>query len=244
MIELVFLYAFVKNTLFYADVLGLKGEKCGHAYTDEAIKWLETHYRSFLDVANEFDLSDDVILAAAMAVTEEYSNRKNVHALSDLIQDTMIRAGLLLYIDDFWRPDVGPGNINIDTAMTLKNKIASDLSYKLESKKEVNSKFGSKIEMAQYLLTADGTALIGALEMHRVTRRYLSEDKYKADDMSIANKIQNMVDIWREGDGRYDRMDEKLQKNNKHVPEHKYKNQPNIPIHNYETIRKIMKLDQ
>ena len=235
-----FLYTFVKNALFHIDVLGLKEQECGHAYTDAAIKWLKEHYQSFLDVAKEFDLSDEVIIATMMAVMEEYSNKRGIHALSDMVQDGKILEGKLWYIDGLWRPDVGPGNINIDTAMELKNKVNPDVLEKINSKAEVNSKFNSKIEMARYLLTSRGTAVIGALEMQRVTSKFLTEEKYKADKMSHIDKLQNMVDIWRQGDGRYARMDKKIRKNNKHKPEHKYNEKPSIPIYNYNAIRDIM----
>lgn len=64
--------------------------------------------------------------------------------------------------------------------------------------------------------------MLGAIEMSRVTSRFFDQE-YAPLSLSESDTVQNMVDLWRQGDNRYLKMDKNRTKQGKnYIPKHKY----------------------
>jgi|GEM_PF-2187069 len=152
-------------------------------------------------------LSDNDIIATAMALAEEYSARENYFGIKrvlDELQDWIFRNEFRFVIGD----DFGKGNINQNTArivdLTPLDKVAPP-----ELKEAIANLLKSKTKTRLLIECDAGTTILSLLIMIQTVK---GTSPY-TENLPEEEKAQVNANAWREGPKIVDRMEENKQKN-------------------------------
>ena len=220
------LYSFLNNEATQSiDLYGLISDN----FTDEAKKFIKENCKCFNTIgSNTLKMEFIDIISAAMAIAEELSTRTGFKKLVDDWQDWKSQHGWPMFVFT----DIGKGNINENTAKAVD---LSPLDYNPDFKKALNDTLQSTDSRRKFLVTDEGTIMVGLLEMQSMSKKTAP---YIPKDMEQYKKAQVNVNAWREGDGILERM--KKGKENKEPYEPSPGNDLEQYKANYEKIKEIL----
>ena len=197
----------------------------------ETLDWVKTNKDTIMQAQEAFgvnllgkkNMNDEMLLSTVLAISEEFNRKGNpANRLIDWAQDGIVSSyGRVVDMGDL-SPNIGAGNINLPTAEKLATRLNDLPNPNHPDMKELKRKvLGSEAELSRYILTAKGTAMVGGAIMYLI-KKDIKNDHFFAEYQANKNefnvdKIQNLVDIWREGPTRIDRMrgnQQKAKKNN------------------------------
>lgn len=213
------LYSFLyNNPIWHTDIVGL--------YSNEVLDYFKKNCRCLLQQAHEYGVPPE---AVAMALADEYSTRPEKYwGIADAVQDTFASLGEGGGETILGGTDIGIGNINVDTAISVLT----------EEMKNGGFEFQSRQQMKAYLLTPQGTMHVASAYMAKVIENIYP---YIPKSMNDADRYQNYVAGWREG---YEKRSEKLKNNkekigDKYIPDH---GQPPEKVkNNFNELHEIIK---
>lgn len=196
------LYAFLKNSpTLFTDLHGLQPSD---NFSEEAKEFIKKNCKCFLATGRDIEeMSEDEIIAAAMAIAEELSTRSGGKQIIDSMQDWLGSKGWTL----FHTTDIGKGNINEYTA---KNVDTDSLNYPEGTKEALKKVLQNDESRRKFLVTDEGTVMIGLLEMKSMSKKTAP---YMPDDMESYKKAQVNVNAWREGEKILERMEDGKNRN-------------------------------
>lgn len=235
-----------------AEVSTLEGPRAGinqikkdfagdiHILSDDTLDWVGTNKDKFIQAQEAFGLNDmgeenlnnETLTATGLAISEELNRRGNtINEFFDWAQDSYVSSTGRVAAAGFLSPHIGAGNINVPTAQNLATGL-EDLPNTahpdmLELKDMI---LGTKEKLAQYIVTEKGNIMVGSAIMYLIQKdikkyHFFAAHKKNKGEFN-ADIIQNLVDIWREGPKRIDRMSENQQEtsvNNKlYIPKSKH----------------------
>lgn len=182
-----------------------------HRYTPETMNWLKDVQPTLREIQPVFGDNEILTLATAMAACEELNRHGNfLTRHTDAIQDKIVAdKGEISPLGGFVSPHLGVANINYATAKDLRNRFKELPNLNHPYMQEMHQKIhGSEKELSQYMLTAQGTFMLGHSIMYLImkdvqTNKLFPDEHSEADrNFSKTDKIQNLIDIWRQGPTR------------------------------------------
>ncbi len=213
-------------------------------FTKDTIEWLEVVQPTIKEVSTIFGNNYILAQATSMAACEELNRRGyHINKLIDGGQDQIVSwTGKVLSAGEI-SPNIGAANINMDSSRNLKSRLQElpnpNHPDMIEMKQKV---LGTEKELSQYLLTAKGTFMLGNSIMYLLMKDVEQHNLFP-DDMPEKDVIQNLVDIWREGPDRIERMLEnkaKAERQGKtYYPTHKHQHN-NVTEENLNDLMRII----
>ncbi len=213
-------------------------------FTQNTVDWVRKIQQEIKQVESIFDSNQILTLSTIMAVCEERNRRDRIaNNISDLAQDKYVEHIGSIKSFGVLDPHIGPGNINYDTARDLKNRFEELPNLDMQDMQELKRMiYGTEAELSRYILTAKGTFMIGHSLMYLIEKDIAKYNLFP-EEMTREDKLQNLVDIWRQGNSRINKMiDNKAntEKNERtYYPKHKH-DDSNITIKNLHDIYPII----
>lgn len=196
------------NPIEFTDRYGLFID---HEYPQYAVDYIKEIGESLKNFGREMGLSDNDIIATAMAIAEEYSAREDYMGLKkrfDQFQDWVCRNEIKIIPEFILRTDFGKGNININTARSV-DLSPLDKVNPPELRKAISNLLKSN-EKARLLIECDaGTTILSLLIMIPTVK---GTSPYTGK-LPAEEKAQVNANAWREGPKITERMKENQQKN-------------------------------
>ncbi|MFI3244301.1 MAG: hypothetical protein R3Y56_08620 [Akkermansia sp.] len=186
--------------------------------TEDTASWVFDNRQDFREAAILLNASPEVMQLAAMAVAEEYNRKtKYPNRTTDAVQDGIVAlTGEIVTPLDLVKPDIGPGNINFFTAKRAIKKLVEDAQIRNSALgREIAHAASSDANLAKYMLTARGTAILATVIMQDSYARleeYIRNHSDSFGDLSEQDRAQYHVNAWREGPGIYERLDKAIPK--------------------------------
>ena len=228
-------YSYTDNNPYKrGDLLGLESFVPDTTpLSEEALAWVKSNCAWFKEVGDAFRFKEPELIAVATAMAEEYSQKNNpLHRAVDAVQDGVIKLTDLIIETSLQKfkifgyelkPDVGPGNINVNTALKARHYTFN--RRRLDLTREMRKILGEK-EIARVLVDDRGSIVYGAAEMRRQIDQFntfLKNKNVSIEQMTDHDLSQNLVDLWRQGDGRFSKMEATYNKKKGcYMPEHKH----------------------
>ncbi len=213
-------------------------------YSQETTEWLKIVQPTIKGASPVFGNNKILTLSTAMAAGEELNRRGYLaNKIIDSTQDQIVALTGEVPSRGIISPNIGAANINMETAQNLKSRLQELPNQNHPDMIEMKQKvLGEEKELSQYLLTAKGTFMLGNSIMHLIMQDVEQHNLFP-DDMPEKDVIQNLVDIWREGPDRIERMLENKaeaeREGKTYYPEHKHQHN-NITEENLQDLMRII----